>query len=282
MVGATNAKYFGSDPCSIKPISDALQIPVIALNRPGYAGTTALLIPTNTGSDTHYQNEARWLVETALLAIWPAYSEKSNTANSITLLARSAGCGPTLIAASLYSQLSHTLFPFKGSMLSGFGSKVVFVPPKTGITPGPPYDPMTGSPLGVSWDHAVKATFVLGEHDHEAAAGLLETANEPGYISETVDFITQWPAYWRQLAGQITVPILSVVGSGDRMLECTPETVHEFESAFTSAKGKKEFRLIEGASHCPELGIGWEGACVNHIGFALECAALYSITHKSK
>jgi len=120
-----SSRYFDACPeNSIQRISQPLSIPVAAIDRPGYKSTTALPDPTNVGNDSHFQNEAKWLHNIALPALWREYGVPSR-ATSISLLAHSIGSAACIIVAALHAQDStndRPAYPLSSFVMTGLGS----------------------------------------------------------------------------------------------------------------------------------------------------------------
>ena len=118
--GTYSASYFfADDQHSALPVSSALGVPFLAINRPGYKDTTPVApFPEDS---SYLQEEGRWLHEEILPAIWKEYASRLGV-SSIILMTHSMGSFSAIVAAALNSDSN--LYPLAGLVISGIGTKL--------------------------------------------------------------------------------------------------------------------------------------------------------------
>ena len=100
--GTYNAKYwFADDQHSAIPLSSALGVPFLAINRPGYKDCSP--IPPVPESSTFLQEEGKYLHNEILPAIWKQYASRPRV-SSILLMTHSLGTPGAIVAAALNSE----------------------------------------------------------------------------------------------------------------------------------------------------------------------------------
>lgn len=118
--GTYSASYFfADDQHSALPVSSALGVPFLAINRPGYKDSTAIL-PFREDS-TYFQEEGRHLHEEILPAIWKEYASRLGI-SSIILMTHSMGAFSAIVAAAL--NCDSNLYPLAGLIISGIGTEL--------------------------------------------------------------------------------------------------------------------------------------------------------------
>lgn len=118
--GTYSASYFfADDQHSALPVSSALGVPFLAINRPSYKDTTP--VPPFPEDSTYLQEEGRYLHQEILPAIWKQYASRLGV-SSIVLMTHSMGSFSAIIAAALNSDSS--LYPLAGLVISGIGTKL--------------------------------------------------------------------------------------------------------------------------------------------------------------
>ena len=118
--GTYSASYFFADEQhSAAPLASALQVPFLAINRPGYKGSTP--IPTVPEGSSYLQEVGKYLHHEILPALWKRYASEVG-ASCLVLLTHSLGSPGAIVAASL--NVESNLYPLAGLIMSGVGSKL--------------------------------------------------------------------------------------------------------------------------------------------------------------
>lgn len=117
--GTYSASYFFADSeHSALPVSSALRVPFLAINRPGYKDSTTLwTLPPDT---TYFQEEGKYLHKHILPAIWKEYASQLNV-STIVLMTHSLGSPSAIVAAALNAESN--LYPLAGLIMSGVGTE---------------------------------------------------------------------------------------------------------------------------------------------------------------
>lgn len=271
--GTYCAEYFDAQPChSILEVAKPLGIPIISINRPGYKQTTALPEPSNTGSDTHLQNDGRWLHQVAIPALWNEFGRQSG-ASTIVLLGHSLGMGVAIIISSLHSQEGSSVYPLAGLAASGLAPTPRIMSMKIDFIPGPPDKPPCRS-----WPSDVRNAGMLGI-DHTPALASEEliawnsTHNEPAFAAEGRDGAgpDHYQRYWKDYAKEVRVPILVAMSEMDALFEVNEELVEGIAKAFVKSP-RREYKTFKYAPHAVELSWYSFAWYTRVCGFAFECA----------
>lgn len=109
--GTYAADYFNVDEShSAGTIARALSVPTIAIDRPGYKGTSSLgEMPSQS---SYIREQARYIHSQIIPAIWMAYSAQLRT-SSVVILGHSIGAAVAIITASLWEQ-NHSSYCLAG------------------------------------------------------------------------------------------------------------------------------------------------------------------------
>lgn len=126
-------------------LSDTHDIPVVAIHRPGYGGSTTFLPIQDedgeSGENLYHLTTARWLHAFILPALWDEFG-KPNKCDGIVAMGHSMGGIQLVTAAALYSRNSTTAprYPLRGIVLSGMGCR--FIPRSELSERFPPDEPL--------------------------------------------------------------------------------------------------------------------------------------------
>lgn len=247
------SKYFDATPkTSAAGLANALGIPFIALDRPGYEQTTPLPSKPPEKS-SFFQEEGKWLHEHVLPTIWQQYASVTG-ATCLVLLGHSMGCPSVIVAAALSALTKSEDYVLGGIICSGWGTAHGASPEQT-----------RALLEGKSWDHRFTAhappevfRFLLyGSEDQDLAESDVrnhEILGTTGFsYGEMHDGGLQWLGYWvEKYASKVQVPLLYGMGAVDGLWQVNEHVVQEFAEAFTESK-HVESRMFEGAPHCMEV-----------------------------
>jgi pimeloyl-ACP methyl ester carboxylesterase len=267
--GTYSSKYYdASSAHSAGAMSEALGVPFVAFDRPGYIKSTAL--PPIPHNSSFFQEEGRYLQEFILPKLWAEYGMACGV-STIVLMGHSLGVSSCIIAGALRSQQAQSpAYPLDGMVLEGrsmasalsedVGDKRAEAGRHVGYLEFPPglkqYLMFNDSTLGLASKEMLKISQDITERAH---------------YGEIMDRRRQWPEYWERYAAEINIPLMIAVGQRDRMMNPMPKDLDDFSSKFMNAP-KVEQVYVLGAPHCLELshwGPGWYARC---FGFAIECA----------
>ena len=265
--GTYTSSYFDADEShSVVRISKALGIPVIAIDRPGYGGSSPLAPILSQSS--YIQEQAKYLHQTILPFLWERYAPELKV-SSIFLYAHSIGGAITLVAASLHgSSKLPEVYPLCGISISGVGSKVNKLPmPEFELDP----QEMGGVLLGFPSEQ--KDHLMLGSPSFYDPAILQQTERlqHKASLLELYDINVLWRGYWREYAASVKVPVLYTLAEHDNLWSNTGKDVEEFAVAFVDSPTVESRRLLA-APHCIELSLQGTGLYLRTFGFAVESA----------
>lgn len=273
------AKYFDAhDNYSIRKASSLLNIPVLALNRPGYKQTPDLAKCSNTGTDTHLQNEAAWLHRLVLPLLWRAFGP-SLGCTSLVLNGHDSGGAIAMLIASLHGadKPKEQPYPLSGLIMSGLGAARTMQLNKEALEASDDVDD-TGQPKSWTFKLGPKTRLMLNSEMGQSPIETIKThesINCPAPSPELDDFSSPGPdgfaTYFRRPASSVAVPILYFLSDGNLLWDTSQEKIQDFASAFMSSP-RVEWGVFRGAGHCIELswlGPSWYVKCC---GFAMEAA----------
>ncbi|KIW10585.1 hypothetical protein PV08_11549 [Exophiala spinifera] len=266
--GTYTSKYFDVDEVySASTVSNALGIPFVAIDRPGYDSSTGF---TSTPAGSSYAEESGlWLHRHVLPLLWSKYGVSSGC-SCIVLHAHSLGTISGIIAATLHAKESEEggkkpSYPLGGISMSGFGSQ----PTESPVSP----QDIGTTPIVIPPE--VKDKMMLQEgHADPSVYKYTGALNHSMSVEEMSSAGTVWFPRWRELAGSVVVPVMVGFAGHDLMWNGNKEHLEEFTSAFTASE-RVDGSVITGAPHNLELSYwsrGWYARC---FGFALECAARF-------
>lgn len=259
--GTYTSKYYDVDDRHTASIpSNALSVPFIAINRPGYDGSTAF--PSIPEGSSYAEESGFWLHLHVLPALWSKYGVP-NDCSCIVLHAHSLGTFCGIFAVTLHTKDATKPYPLGGISMSGFGSQPT-------DSPVPPQDFGT---MPIVIPNEMKDKMMLQEgHADPGIYKYTDALNHSMSVEEMASAGTFWFPTWRDLAASIVVPVMIGFAGHDLMWNGTKEHLLEFTSAFTASE-RVDGSVITGAPHNLEMSYwarGWYARC---FGFALECAA---------
>lgn len=248
--GTYTSMYFDVPRHSLLDRAEALGVPVIAVDRPGYLGST----PVEPGESIILRNAE--VLDHLVGELWGAYG--AGTAGVVVIGHSIGGAIALAIAAR------HPAWPLLGVAVSGC---LVQVPPESGDAwaalpdlefvelPVPVKDFVM---YGPAWTHS----------DAMPAAG--HAADAPVPKAELLDITGGWIGRMRDTAAAIQVPVHSRQGEFDHLWVTDDDEVAQFRSAFTSAPWV-DARLVPNAGHCIDFHLAAAAFQLEQLAFALEC-----------
>ncbi len=271
-----SAQYFDVNPKhTASIISNALNVPVVAIDRPGYKSSTSFYPIPNDSS--YPQEYGKWLHHYILPGLWTEFGQP-NGCNSIALHCHSLGATGAVIAAGMHAIESSDSksYPLAGISMSGVGCQLggpLFSPPQDpGKPPSPPPDFVTMPPH-------VKDKLMLGAISEGRADPsiytLSESLNNPRPAEEPGSIEPFWLPRWREWAAKVKVPVMIGIAGDDGLWKGTKGHLDEFMSGFTGS-ARVDGSLVLGAPHNLEMSYwaqGWYARC---FGFAMECATSFA------
>ena len=249
--GTYSSIYFDVPGQSMLDTAEAIGVPVIAVDRPGYRGSSAV----KPGESIILRNAE--VLEHLISDLWDSYGASRP---GIVVIGHSIGGAITTALAA-----RHPSWPLLGIAVSGC---LVRVPSESGAAwaalpdlefvelPGPMKDfVMYGPP----WTH----TAAMPE------AG--RAADAPVPKAELLDITGGWVERMRTVAAEVRVPVHSRQGEFDHLWVTNDAEVAEFEAAFTGAPWV-DARVVPTAGHCIDFHLAGRAFQLEQLAFALECS----------
>lgn len=268
--GSYDSRYFDVQGAqSIFNLSSCLQIPVIAIDRPGYGESTPA--PDFENAPTYAQAQGIYLNSVVFPLLWQTFADSAE-ASAIVLLSHSIGAMIATIAAGSYTGLED--YPLAGIITSGIGSELV-EGPRQGMLR------LLDEPAEfVQFEATPKdATMLQLPHMNLAPMEIrqfTEQLNQPVPQGELRDINTTWLGYWKDYSTNVKVPLLYGLGEFDSLWTCSAETLAVYKAAFPESP-KVTCEIIPMAPHCMELSFQSQTWYMKCFAFAIECIVANSL-----
>ncbi|KAB8079061.1 Alpha/Beta hydrolase protein [Aspergillus leporis] len=286
--GSYDSEYFDIDPQhSIFVLGELLQIPIVAIDRPGYGGSTAYPDPKIRNEDldrqgtTFAQEQGKYLHSIVLPALWKEFGPKSS-ASSMIILAHSIGGMMAVVAAASFTDANTKKYPLSGMVISGIGCKSHMHEspgPKNGDHGNKNGQQGDGEKTHIFFDPTVKDTLMINFPPKADQALLIdskvpsytEALNKPVPLGELQDVRTTWQTYWRSYAERVSVPLLYAVGGHDVFWDSSERSIAQFTDVFRTKSPRVESIVVRMAPHCIEMSLQGKAWLLRCLGFAVEC-----------
>jgi pimeloyl-ACP methyl ester carboxylesterase len=250
--GTYTSAYFDVPGCSLFDAAAALDIPLVAPDRPGYGNSRVL-----TSADMTIRGQGRHLIA-ALSDAWERYGAGTS---GIVLIGHSIGAA---IAAVMAGE-GHEL-PILGLAMSGVGLKT---PPEH----RPLWEQLPDTPV-VSMPPGVKERVMFGPPgSFEARVAQASAVADVGAPkAELVDIVSAWQGHAHDTLGRIKVPVHYRQGEFDQLWIVDPGEIDGFRQAL-SGSPRVDARMMRGTGHCMDFHHVGRALQIQQLGFALQCAA---------
>jgi len=249
--GGYTSAYFDVPGHSLLDRAAGLGVPIIAVDRPGYGGSSSV----SSDGSVFLANAAA--LDHLIAELWERYG--TGTAG-VFLIGHSIGVPISMAIAARKPR-----WPLLGMALSGC---LLRVPERlAGIWAAAP---------GLTLDSPIeqKATRMFGPQwtRPDAMPEASYFANVPVLRSELVESATSWPETYRSIAPQIAVPVQLRHGEFDGLWITENEQVAEFAAGLTSSPWV-DADFFPSAGHAIDYHRVGAAFQVGQLAFALNCAA---------
>lgn len=271
--GTYTTDFFDADANhSIQQWSEALGIPAVGLNRPGYD-----VIPAPTDMDkqsnTFIQKSGQWTHQVALPAVWDFFAKQFDV-SSIVLYGHSIGGAVAIVAASQYKE-GASPYKLSGLSVAGIGCDPIFndawmpmfreLHDKQEVPPAIP----------LRFPKEAQEGSMFGPHTSLYDPAILQQTERlahPIYLQELYDVEFLWKTYWQHYAESVSVPFLYNMGEQDSLWHVDAETMRTFGAGFKNSPWVTT-TISRNSPHCIEFSYQSSGYYIRLLGFAVECAA---------
>lgn len=264
--GTYTADYFHIDEDhSAGNIARALNVPLIAIDRPGYKGTSPLEIPNQS---TYIREQGKYIHNEVIPAIWKAYSAQLGT-SSVVLLGHSIGAAVAIVTASLWEEY-RSPYCLSGIVVTGIGTTYQPEPLNAFMAVAT----LPERPVSFRFPNSIKDFYMLSHSQFHTADVLNHTERLQNNASfeEINDINTLWLGYWKGYAARIRVPVMYTIGEHDALWLASQQFADDFAAAFVNSP-RVESSVLLSAPHCIEHSHLALGFLAHAFGFAMECAA---------
>jgi pimeloyl-ACP methyl ester carboxylesterase len=250
--GTYSSEYFDIPGHSLLDSASALGVPVIALDRPNYLGSSPL---ATDGSIISANAE---VLGDAIGSIW---SERGDARPGIVLIAHSiGGAVATTIAATPQS------WPLLGLATSGC---LVRVPAESaGAWAALPDIPMIDLPV------SLKDQLMFGPEStyDDAMPAASHPSNTLVPKAELLDITGGWIALRAAVCGRVSVPVHHRQGEFDHLWVTSQAEIDEYRAGFTAAPSV-DAELVPGSGHCIDFHLPSDDLQQSQLRFALASTA---------
>lgn len=272
--GTYSSSYFNVQGHSVRDMSDALGVPVAAIDRAGYGGSSDFndggVVPDHT---SYQEEEGKWLHRQVLPALWESYA-KPHQLSCLVLLSHSIATPPTIVAiAESCKEAAKEQVPkyrIGGLALSGWG----FTPPPD---TGEVQDAIAAAPAParIAFPAEQKGTLMLGRKDEAFCDPQVYALNDAIGTDSAFDELDHGRKRWFKVAPsytkEIDVPVLYALAEHDLLWPPAKQEPHVFAASFPNSP-KVEGGIMRKAPHCIELSYQGKAWYAKIFGFAMECA----------
>jgi pimeloyl-ACP methyl ester carboxylesterase len=249
--GTYFSKYFDIEGHSLLDLGLARNQPIIAIDRPGYAGST----PLPDAPDLLHQNALK------LHDVIPAVvAELAPAASGTFLIGHSMG---GLIAITIAAEQPDWLLGIAASGIGtivpdGLGDTFAQLPLQDLVTlPEPMKDGVMFGPA-----ETMDPTMPAASHAADTTVPL----------SELMDVVSGWVERFPSLAAQVTVPVHYRQAEFDHLWVTDPGIVDEFGRAFKGS-ARVDAQIMPGAGHCIDFHLVSRQFQTEQLDFAAACRA---------
>ncbi|KAI5460723.1 Alpha/Beta hydrolase protein [Mariannaea sp. PMI_226] len=264
--GSYDAEYFDvNEEYSIATISRSMNIPVVAISRPGYGGSTPMQPAALGSQDTYAQQQGKYLDSVVLPAVWAEFGIP-NGAAAVVILAHSIGAMIATVMVGSHNEASG--YPLAGLITSGIGSE---------LSPGPQKlsgDILASAPETITFDAVMKDALMLQLPGKDLTSTEMtkytKHLNKPIPAGEYRDINTTWLQYWHQYSHRVKVPLKYGLSEFDELWVSSNAALASYCAAFPMSP-RIESEIVYSAPHCIELSHKSKAWLTRCCGFAQEC-----------
>jgi pimeloyl-ACP methyl ester carboxylesterase len=251
--GSYTSAYFDVPGHSLLETGQANGFEVVALDRPGYGGSS----PFPSGEVSFARNAE--ILDAAVAQLWEA---RGGSRPGIVVIAHSIGA-----AIAVHLAARRPAWPLLGIALSGIHD----------AAPAQVRNAWDSMPAGqpVVFTPEQRRMFFYGP-DWTIEADIVERAEvsaAPIPLEELLEVVSDWPQSASDLAAEVGVPVQFVGVEFERLWTITPDTVRDFAGYFAAAPFV-DSHLMPGIGHDGDHHRAGRALQLRQLAFALQCAEL--------
>lgn len=250
--GTYTSAYFDTPGYSLMDRAEALEIPIIAPDRPGYGSS-----PLSLAGDGSIDGQARYLID-SLADAWQRYGRGT--------------CGIFLIGHSIGGAIAATIAS-TGAKLPIIGLAVSGVGMRTPEGHGSQWERLPDTPI-VELPTPLKDQLMFGPpgaYDDSMPAAS-HAANTGAPKAELVDITNGWHKRVQRILGNITAPVHYRQAENDALWIVDEGEVSAFARACSQSR-LVDAAMMKATGHCMDFHRIGRALQVQQLGFALQCAA---------
>ncbi|ANI14685.1 MULTISPECIES: alpha/beta hydrolase [Pseudomonas] len=252
--GTYSSRYFDVAGYSLLDRAQAQQLPIFAIDRPGYG------LSADYAANAPSIMDNAEILDSAIHGLWHSYSHK---ACGIVLVGHSIGGAITIAIAARQPS-----WPLLGIAISGVGLDPVpaskdkwnQVPAEQALVSVPP-EAMDGFFFGPP-----------GTYEQGVMPQASYGASAPAPRSELIDIGMHWPKQVGRLAAQVKVPVHYRQPEFEQLWPVDEATIQRFADAFVNCP-EMDAALFRDAGHCIDFHRSGEAFQLQQLAFARRCAA---------
>jgi pimeloyl-ACP methyl ester carboxylesterase len=248
--GTYTSIYFDVPGYSMLDHAAAVGVPIFAIDRPGYRGSTSV----EPGESIILANAE--VLDQLVAELW---DEHGAGASGVVLIGHSIG--GAVVTAMAARQPS---WPLLGIAVSGC---LLQVPGESRAA----WDALPDAEM-VELPSPVKDFVMFGPEwtYREGMPAASHIADSPVPKAELLDITGGWIERVRSVAGQVTVPVHARQGEFDRLWITDEQQVTDFGAAFTAAP-TVDAKLVRSSGHCIDFHRAAAAFHLEQLAFALAC-----------
>lgn len=248
--GTYTSTYFDVPGYSLLDHAEQLGVPVLAIDRPGYCGST----PVGAGESIILDNAE--VLDHLVAELWTGYG--AGTAG-VVLIGHSIG-GATVSALAA----RRPSWPLLGIAISGC---LLEVPAESRAA----WEALPDVPV-IELPSDMKDFVMFGPEGtyRDGMPGASHVADSPVPKAELLDITGSWIGRLRSVLAQIEVPVHARQGEFDHLWITDAEQVAQFAKVFTAAPSV-DARLVPSAGHCIDFHRQGTAFQLEQLAFALRC-----------
>lgn len=248
--GTYTSIYFDVPGYSLLDRATAVGVPIFAIDRPGYRGST----PVSPGESIILANTE--VLDQLVAELWDQHGDG---ASGVVLIGHSIG--GAVVTAMAARQPS---WPLLGIAVSGC---LLQVPGESRAA----WDALPEAEM-VELPSPMKDFVMFGPEwtYREGMPAASHIADSPVPKAELLDITGGWIQRVRTVAGHVTVPVHARQGEFDRLWITDEQQVAGFGAAFTAAP-TVDAKLVRSSGHCIDFHRGAAAFQLEQLAFALAC-----------